>query len=494
MPDDVLILTIAIPLLTAVTAAAVSGEKMRRIVSAAGTSLHLIANAAILYLVRADGIQVMQVGGWPAPHGITLVVDHLSGMLLVVAAAIGLAAVVRTPRLSGTAPQRASSFPFIQVLLASVCGALVAGDVFNLYVWFELMLLTSFVLMVLGRTRRQLEGAVKYALTNIVGSVFFVAGIGFLYGITGTLNLADLAVRLQDAPRGDLATISSIFFVLAFGLKSGAFPLYFWLPASYPALAAPVGALFAGLLTKVGVYAMIRMFTLVFVQEPALTHTLILWMGAATMIFGVTGALAQQSYRRLISYLMITAVGFMLVGLGMNSVAGLTGSIFYLLEDSFAVAALFMLGAVVRRPSARTGIRALGGFYERSPVLAFLFFIPAFSLAGFPPLAGFWSKVLLARAGVELSAYVVVTLLLVTALLVLVAVLKAWFEGDGESVPKTEQSTEARADVRKLLPAAALAGVTIALTLFAGFFIEAAGTAADDLMHPQRYIEHVLNP
>ena len=278
----------------------------------------MAASALSLFIrVQQEGILVLQAGGWPAPFGITLVADLLASMLLVATGIVGVA--VTGSSFAGVDPLREASgyHGLLQVLLMGVSGAFLTGDLFNLYVWFEVMLVASFVLMALHRTRAQIEGAFKYVTLNLIASSLFLTALGLLYGGTGTLNMADLAVAFRQREMGTFELVLAMLFFTAFGVKAALFPLFFWLPASYHTPPAAVGAVFAGLLTKVGVYALIRVFTLFFQTAPPQLYNLLLVQAGLTMIVGLIGALAQRDFRRVLSFNLVGHLGYTTVGLGL---------------------------------------------------------------------------------------------------------------------------------------------------------------------------------
>ncbi|GAL17378.1 Na(+) H(+) antiporter subunit D [Vibrio maritimus] len=277
------------------------------------------------------------------------------------------------------------------MLLAGVYGAFLTGDIFNLYVWFEVMLIASFGLMVLDAGKVQVDGAVKYVVLNLVSTLVFLLAIGLLYGATGTLNLADLHTKAQSMPTETQALLS-VLFLFAFAIKSALFPLFSWLPASYHTLPNTVVALFAGLLTKVGVYALIRLFTLVFPLAESGWQPLLIWVAGLTMLTGVLGAAAQFDIKRILSFHIISQIGYMIMGLAIYTPLALAGAIFYIVHHIIVKANLFLIGGFVERRYGSSQLSKLGGVYKSMPLLAFLFIIPAFSLAGFP-LIGFLGQV-----------------------------------------------------------------------------------------------------
>jgi multicomponent Na+:H+ antiporter subunit D len=389
-------------------------------------------------------------------------------------------------------------YPLLLLLLMGVCGAFLTGDLFNLYVWFEVMLMASFVLLALGGEQAQMEGAVKYVTLNLVSSALFLAAVGLLYGMTGTLNMADLAVKLREpAPHG-LTTTVAMLFLIAFGIKAAAFPLFFWLPASYHTPPVAVSAIFSALLTKVGVYSLMRTFTLLFVQDSDYTHALILVIAALTMVTGVLGAVAQIDFRRLLAFHIVSQIGYLLMGLGLLTTAGLAGAVYFMIHVILAKSALFLVSGVVNRLRGTYDLKKLGGLYGPEPWLAILFLIPALSLAGIPPLPGFFAKLALIRAALAIEQYAIVAAALSVSILTLFSMIKIWTEVFWKKAPepgaKAGDAVLPRPVPRTLLlaPIAGLALLMVIIGLAAEMFFSLATEAAQQLMDPRPYVETVL--
>jgi len=510
--NALLVSPILIPMLTALLCLMARRSRIaQRWISTAGAAALLGAGAALLASVWGGGVQATQASGWPAPFGITLVADLLAGIMVFITGVIGLAVVVYS---LGAADPRREMFgyhPLIHVLLMGVCGSFLTGDIFNLYVWFEVMLMSSFVLLVLGGERGQLEGAVKYVTLNLVSSAIFLAAVGILYGLVGTLNMADLAVRSRDLTpqEQDVVTTVSLMFLVAFGIKAGLFPLFCWLPASYHTPPAAVGALFAGLLTKVGVYAMIRVFTLIFVGDLATTHGVLLVLAGLTIAAGVLGAVAQNEVRRLLSFLIVSQIGYMVMGLGLMVVLaggrtaqamtvatlGLAGSVFSLFHHMIVKANLFLIAGLIQRYGGSTDLRKVGGLLNRCWWLGLAFMIPALAHAGVPPLSGFFAKFAIIKAGLLAERWALVAVVLVAGLLTLWALMRVWSEvfwkpmPEGEALPAGPGRREAR---RMVAPVIVLAAMTVAIGLSAGVLFDLALSTAEQLLTPSAYIEAVL--
>lgn len=500
---------LVLPLLIPLTTAAFCLLAWRRArvqmwLSVAGAAALLVTAALLLGAVWQNGILATQPGNWPAPFGITLVADLLSAILVVLAALMGVLVTIYSGATIDARRIAFGYYPLLQILLMGVCGAFLTGDIFNLYVWFEVMLMASFVLLALGGERAQLEGAIKYVTLNLLASTLFLSAAGLLYALVGTLNMADLAVKLEGAPHSGLITTLSMLFLVAFGIKAGLFPLFFWLPASYHTPPFAVSAIFAGLLTKVGVYALIRVFTLIFTGDSEYTHSIILVMAALTMLSGVLGALVQNEVRRILSFLIISGVGFSMMGLGLFTEAGLSASVFYIIHSIIVTTALFLISGVIRRFGGSEELRKLGGLYATYPLLALLFLIPALSMAGIPPFSGFIGKLALLRAALQSEQYAVAAVALVVSVLTLLALTRIWSEAFWKEAPPSDDSTKNEATSTKneeskpaiqfktLFPIATLVALTVLFGLGAGPLWTLSQRAGEQLSNPSQYVRAVL--
>jgi multicomponent Na+:H+ antiporter subunit D len=451
--------------------------------------------AALLVTVLDQGYVAVQFGNWRAPFGITFVADILSSIMVLLAAITGVGVVSYS---MVTLDVRRESFgfhPLLHILLMGVCGAFLTGDLFNMFVWFEVMLIASFVLLALGGERPQLEGAMKYVTINLVSSAVFLSAVGVLYGMIGTLNLADVAVAVREVNQPVGLTAVAMLLMVSFGIKAALFPLFFWLPASYHTPPIPITAFFAGLLTKVGVYALIRIFTLIFVHDTGFTHGFILWLSGLTMLTGVLGAVAQNEFRRVLSFHIISQIGYMTLGLGFFTPLGLAGSIFYLMHHIIVKTNLFFVSGIAARLNGSYDLKHMGGLAKAQPLLAVLFFIPAMSLAGIPPLSGFFGKYALVRAGLELEQYVLVGVSLVVGLCTMFSMTKIWNEAFWKAKPEGSEPIvplPLRTQLFGMGPIVAFAAMTLMIGLFAGPLWSVAERAADQLLDPNGYIQAVF--
>jgi multicomponent Na+:H+ antiporter subunit D len=487
-----LVLPIVLPLAIAIALHLVPHRPgLLRRVAFAG-ALGILATGISLFLrVNAAGIQVFQVASWPAPFGITLVADLFSALLVLMVGIIGVA--VTASSFAGVDPRREALgyHPLIHVLLMGVSGAFLTGDIFNLYVWFEVMLIASFVLMSLHRTRAQLHAAFTYVGLNLLSSAFLLTAIGLLYGQAGTLNLADLARAWPERRTPGLDAALSMLFLTAFGLKAGLFPLFFWLPASYHTPPAAVSALLAGLLTKVGVYAMIRVFTLLFPNPDATVYVVLLTLSAITMVVGLFGAIGQYDFRRSLSFNLVGHIGFTTVGLALWTPAALGGSILYVLHHMLVVTSLFLVSGLFLRQRRTTDLRALGGLYQSQPAIACLAMVPLFSLAGIPPLSGFIAKLAVVGAILDGNHYWLAAVALVVSLLTVLSMARLWDESVWKPAPS--KATHApRLGVAIVAPIALLVALTLGLTVAASPAYELSMRAADQLLDARGYVRAVL--
>ena len=364
------------------------------------------------------------------PLGITLVVDRLSALMLVVSSIVLLAVVVYAIGQGirdGDERQPVSIFlPTYLILSAGVCTAFLAGDLFNLFVGFEVLLSASFVLLTIGASADRVRAGIAYVMVSMVSSLIFLIGIALIYATTGTLNMAEFAVRLDDVPSGTRSALFAVLLV-AFGIKAAVFPMSAWLPDSYPTAPAPVTAVFAGLLTKVGVYAIIRAHSLLF-PDGGLDHVLLV-AALLTMIVGIFGAIAQSDIKRLLSFTLVSHIGYMVFGIALSSALGMSGAIYYVAHHIVVQTTLFLVVGLIERQAGASTLKRLGGLAAASPLLAFVFIIPALNLGGIPPFSGFIGKVALLEAGSQngsVLAWVLVGGSVVTSLLTLYVMARVW--------------------------------------------------------------------
>ncbi len=485
-----LVVPVLVPLLTAIILLlAPRKPRLQRWISFVGTLAMAASSIFLLVAVQKEGMLVLQAGGWPAPFGISMVADLLAAMLVVATGIVGLA--VTASAFAGVDPAREASgyHGLLQVLLMGVSGAFLTGDLFNLYVWFEVMLVASFVLMAMYRTRAQIEAAFKYVTLNLIASSLFLTALGLLYGGTGTLNMAGLAAVFHQREIGTFELVLAMLFFAAFSVKAALFPLFFWLPASYHTPPAAVGAVFAGLLTKVGVYALVRVFTLLFHNAPPQFYNLLLAQAICTMIIGLLGALAQRDFRRVLSFNLVGHLGYTTVGLGLMTQTAMAASVLYIFHHIFVITNLYLISGIFLRLRRTTEFSALGSILRDYPWVAAISAISVFSLAGVPPLSGFVGKLALIRATLAAEAWWTSATILAVGVLTIISMARLWDESIWKSAPDPEKSSM---NWPILIPIAGLAAITLAFTVAAEPIFQLTMRASAQLLNPQVYMDAVL--
>jgi multicomponent Na+:H+ antiporter subunit D len=493
--DWLLALPVLIPLLACAASAALRGRPVaQRCITALAAGAMLLTALLLVMEVLRQGVIASQMGDWAAPFGITMVADLLSAAMVAITALLYAATALHAQADPEMTAEEGLWHPLLAALVLGVAGAFLAGDLFNLYVWFEVMLIASFGLLVLGGGRAQLDAAVKCAVLNLVATTIFLIAVGLAYGLTGTLNLADMARRMPEVPNQGAAAAVGFLLIAAFGAKAAVFPLFFWLPAAYHTAIAPVAAIFAGLLTKVGVYAMLRLITLVFPAGQDWIAPLLWVVASATMVVGVLGAAAHWDIRRILSFHIVSQIGYMIVGLAIATPFAIAGAVLYILHHIIVKANLFLVAGAIRRAGGSFSLAALGGLWRRDPWLGILFAIPALSLAGMPPLSGFWAKLFVVRSGFEAGWYALAAIALATGVLTLYSMLKIWLEAFWKEPPEGAAPRILAGRERWLLlgPVAALALVTLSIGLWAEPFIAYALAAGEQLAGREAYIAAVL--
>lgn len=461
--------------------------------------LNLLVALLIVRLAGKHDIIVSHVGSWPAPFGIVLVADKFSAIMLTVSAIVFLATTIYSTQAIDSLRKENGYFLISFGILAGVNGSFMAGDLFNLYVWFEVMLMGSFILVSFGGERLQLQGAIKYLILNLISSFFFLAGVGILYGKLGTLNMADISQKIVES--GDLLsslTPALILFVVGFAIKGALFPFFFWLPASYPTPPPAVTALFAGLLTKVGIYSLIRIYVLFLSHSDSFWNPLIMWLGVLSMVIGVITATSQFDFRKILSFHIISQVGYAVTGLAFYTVGGVAAAIFFLAHNMLSKTNAFLVAGWVHRQRGTLDIRDLGDMMRSNRIWAALFFISAFSLAGLPPLSGFAAKFLVIKSGIEAGEIFVSMTALFVGFFTLFSMVKIWIEVFWKPVPGGDSGAEAATmkalPDRIMLASSLFLGVLIvAMGVFAMPVIDFCEAAASDLLDTGKYHNAVFD-
>ncbi|MGI8459537.1 MAG: Na+/H+ antiporter subunit D [Propionibacteriaceae bacterium] len=429
--NNLLPLPVLLPLIAAALTLSLNRHPGAQRVVSTTAMIGVVGVAGVLmWISDRHGTVVLWIGDWPRPLGIALVADRLSALMLVVSSAVTLVVLVFAMAANEAERRRQTPIsifhPTLMVMSAGVSNAFLAGDLFNLFVGFELLLFASYVLLTLGGSRERVRAGSTYIVVSLLSSTLFLIAIVAVYAATGTVNLAQLALRLPGLPT-DVQLIVQMLLLTVFGIKAAIFPMSAWLPDSYPTAPAPVTAVFAGLLTKVGVYAIIRTQTVLF-PDSHLTR-LLLWAALASMVVGICGAIAQSEIKRLLSFTLVSHIGYMIFGIGLASGAGYAGAIFYVVHHITIQTVLFLVIGLVEIRGGSTSLNRLGGLAAAAPVLGVLFFVPAMNLAGIPPLSGFVGKLSLLEAGAQAGGFLAYLLIggsVVTSLLTLYALAKVW--------------------------------------------------------------------
>ncbi|AMA01146.1 Na+/H+ antiporter subunit D [Corynebacterium glutamicum] len=478
-------------------------------------------NATMLYVVDREGIQTLQLGGWDAPIGITLVADRLSVSMLTVSSIVLFSvmwyAISQGIRDGGKDEPVAVFLPTYLLLSMGVNLAFLAGDLFNLYVGFEVLLVASYVLLTLGASPARVRSGVGYVMVSMASSMVFLFGLAMVYASVGTLNMAHVGLRMEDVPSGTRSAIFAVLLV-AFGIKAAVFPLDSWLPDSYPTAPSLVTAVFAGLLTKVGVYSIIRARSIIFTDGSL--DTMLMWVALATMLIGILGAMAQNDIKRLLSFTLVSHIGYMIFGVALGSAQGLSGAIFYAIHHILVQTSLFLVVGLVERQAGSSSLRRLGSLAYISPLLAILYFIPAINLGGIPPFSGFLGKIMLIEAGAEDGswlAWVLIAGAVVTSLLTLYTMVLVWskaFWRDRKDAPdgatalarpaplvdvQDEVAVKDRNDVGRMpwgmvVSTALLVSASLAVSVLAGPLSSITGRAAESAQDVNIYRAAVLGP
>ena len=500
MNNSFIVLPVVFQLMTAILMIFFWGKIMiQKVFSVISGLVNLFIAIWLFRLVWEQGIQIMNAGGWEAPFGITFVADTFSAVMVLLTAICGVAVSVYSIGSIRNKLMRFGFLPILHFLLMGLNGAFLTGDIFNLYVWFEVVIIASFVMITLGGEKIQIEGAVKYVTMNLLASTIFLTAIALLYGLTGSLNMADLSLKVAEVENRKLVNVTGVLFFIGFGIKSAVFPLYFWLPASYHAPPPAVSAIFAGLLTKVGIYAIIRVFTLIFIPDDFMRE-LIGWVAIFTIITGALGAVTQNNLREIFSYLIICHIGFMVAGLGFYTEIAFVGVIFYLIHDIIVKTNLYLMSGLIYKIKGSYNIKRLGGFYKSYPKLSLLMAVPLFSLVGIPPLSGFWAKIFLIEGGFALKEYTGILVIILGSLITLIIIAKIWAEvfwKESVELPKRDyikyfNELKPYKQQAVIVPILFLSLVSLFIGFGAEFVINVSQQIAGNLVDTSYYIEAVL--
>lgn len=435
---------------------------------------------------------VLGLGAWPARFGIVLVVDLLSALMLSLTTLVTLASVLYGYAESPLRVEHPLRAPLTQFLVVGIQLAFCTGDLFNLFVAFEILLIASYALLTLEADDWDIQHAFPYVAINLFGSAVFLCACGWVYGMFGTLNFAEIALRAAPLA-GDLRVrLLALVLIFVFGIKAGLFPLYYWLPNSYPTLPVPTAALFAGLLTKVGVYVLLRVFGTVLPHDLTFAHALLAWLAGATMLLAVLGAISRNFIRGILSFHILSQIGYMVLAIGLFTPLSLAACIFYIVHHIVVKASLFLMGGVALRLNGTDHLDHMGNLWKHLPWLGALFLLQALSLAGLPPLSGFWGKYLIVVVGLQQREYWLVGASILASLLTLFSMVKIWngaFWRSSDAVPVRTEDGRWRAMTAVV---AALTCVSLGIGLGAELFVQLSLEAAERVLDQERYAQAVL--
>ena len=485
------VLPLALPLTgAAVTLALRAYPFLQRYLAAVVLSLTAACAVSLAIMVGEHGTIVTMAGNWLPPFGIAIAVDPLGALFVTTTAVLGLAGLAFACGDAEPEDVEHGFYSFYLLLIAGVCGAFSTGDVFNLYVWFEVFLVASFGLMIVGGRPLQLDGAVKYGVLNLIATTIFLIAVTALYGVTGTLNMADLRTVLAGAPPGPLATIGALF-VMAFAMKAAAMPLHMWLPASYHVPRTIAAALFAGLLTKIGVYALIRVVIMLYGGAGAVFVAILFWVGVATAVLGALAAIAQADLKRMSAFLVVSGIGVMLIGLGLGA-GGLTGTLVYAVHSMIAMTGLFFAVGYAERLCGSCDLHSATNLYAVRPLAAALFLVFGFASAGLPPFSGFWPKVMLLQAALGAggtNGVIGAVAIVLSGFFTTVAAGRVWalvyLRSGGAVTPRAAPSG-------LVVGTVLLAALVVLLGIVPEPLIEAATAATAGVLAPDGYVGTVL--
>lgn len=458
---------VVVPLATVVvTALAHKRPRLQHVLSYVGMLLFFACTLALVESAHHDLPTQAVFGGWGAPFGIEFFIDRTSAIMLLITAIMGLASLVFLASDADCEPRHPLLLPLMFGVIAGVGGSFATADLFNLYVWFEVMLIAAVGMLAIGGRTDQLDATFKYFVLNLYGTLLLLVAVGMVYAATGHLNYTAIAEAVPNlAPW--VTTLLLAGLMLAILIKAGAFPMYAWLPASYHTLPAPVLALFAGLLTKVGVYVVLRLMGDVFAPAPELLFEALGWIAVGTMFFGVLGAAYQWDMRRILAVHIVSQIGYLLLGIALASQAGNAATLFYTLHNIVVKANLFLIAAMIWRMTGDYDLRKIGGLYKTHPMLGVLFLISALALVGIPPLSGFWSKYMVLHEAIAQGRIAWTVFALVVSVLTLYSMVKIWMEAFWKAHPDPDWKPPVNT---QLWPAwAATLGLTF-VTLLMSFY------------------------
>lgn len=463
-------------------------QHLTALVTALGAWLCTIG---VLHYNLIDGPQVYRLGGWPSPYGIVLAPDLIGALFGVMASTVVAAGVIYTLGCNDKCVTYPVFIPLYLCMAAGLHGAMYTGDIFTLFVFVELMVMSSVILVAISDNALGVEAAIKYLLISALGTLFLLIGIGAIYATFGTLTLADMARKLEGGERPLLAQAAAVMLMCAFLLKSAVFPFHFWQPDFHTTAPTPVHAVLSSVVVKVGILGLIRLTNLLFTAEAPLIRGLLIVLGLIGIFFGSLAALRTYDAKRMLAYSTFGQIGFILLGIGWGTPAALVGAIVYAFNHALIKSSLLMLtGAIASRmPNKSAKLAELGGAGKALALINTLYLIGGLSLAGVPPLNGFISKVALIQGGVESQSWIPLGLAIGAGLITLLYMVRTWQLVFQQS-PVPELVVKKKGD--HILAPLLLITCCVALGLFSSPLVDAASAAVRQLDDSQVYITAIL--
>lgn len=437
---------------------------------------------------------VLLMGGWAPQLGVVLIVDGLAAIMLCLSTVVAMACILFSYAEIPVWSEQPLRLPLMQLLVAGINLSFITGDLFNLFVAFEIMLVASYALLTLEANDHHIKEAFPYLAVNIFGSALFLVAAGLAYSVFGTLNLADISHRASQMPGDFGVMLVAVILVVVFGIKAGVFPLYYWLPNSYPILPFSLGAFYSGMLTKVGIYVLLRTLCTVFPHNLTPIYLALAWLAGLTMVLAVLGAVSRNFIRGVLSFHIVSQIGYMILAIGFFTPLAISACIFYVIHHIIVKSSLFLIGGTAMFYNRTDNLARMGGLMNASPLLAACFLLQAFSLAGVPPLSGFWGKYIIVLVGLEEHRYWLVGAALLASILTLVSMMKIWIGAFWERLPE-----DGTAEPEAPRAARMMKGIVCVMTLLslgigfgAEFIFGIAEKAAVSLMNPNEYVQAVL--
>lgn len=487
-------LPVLIPMLTGIIMMFTRKKVMlHRWLSMVSSLLMLVASLGLFLRIRESGMLVFCAGGWSAPFGIVFAMDLFSAIMVILSAVLSFTGLLFSFRTIDRECESHDYYLLWQFLMMGINGTFITGDIFNMFVFFEIMLMASYVILVIGSSKEQLRETFKYLLINILSSTVFLIALGVLYAMIGSMNMADIAYKLSILPQAGYISLLAMVFLGVFATKAAMFPFYIWLPQVHTVAASAVSSIFSGLLIKVGVYAMMRVYTLMFIGQPELTHSCLAVLAVITMLLGGIGAVGQSNFKRILAYSSISQVGYMIAGIGLFSVSSIAASIFYIFHHGITKGCLFLTAGITEKITHTKDLNKMGGLLSSYPLLGWTFFIMAMSMAGVPPLSGFFGKFTIGSAAAGQHNYWMLAFSLAAGFLTLFYMTKIFIRAFWGTAPQEYKPYAGFNYIQSMAPCLILMAVSILLGIFAEPAMQICQEAASQMMEPDYYIDTVLN-